>query len=91
MADDSKHKQDDDNDSKRHGKHHGKGGSGGGGLGSLLGGGILPVLKQVLGSYKHGGRVKKTGVYLIHKGEHVVPAKHRSAGKATRKHTVIKA
>ena len=28
--------------------------------------------QSLIGSFKRGGRVKKTGVYLIHKGEHVL-------------------
>ena len=27
-------------------------------------------------SMKKGGEVKKTGVYLLHKGEHVIPKKY---------------
>jgi hypothetical protein len=27
----------------------------------------------ILGSFKRGGRVKKTGAYLLHKGERVIP------------------
>lgn len=29
----------------------------------------------ILGSFKKGGRIPKTGAYLLHKGERVVPAK----------------
>lgn len=29
----------------------------------------------ILGSFKKGGRVKKTGAYILHKGEKVVPTK----------------
>lgn len=28
--------------------------------------------QSLIGSFKRGGRVKKTGVYLLHKGEHVL-------------------
>jgi hypothetical protein len=42
-------------------------------------------------SMKKGGPVRKTGLYHLHKGEHVVPAKGRSGRKAGRKRTVIKA
>ena len=28
--------------------------------------------QSLIGSFKKGGRVKKTGVYLLHKGEHVL-------------------
>lgn len=39
---------------------------------------------------KKGGRVKKTGLAVVHKGEYVVPAKHRTAKKASRKRTILK-
>jgi hypothetical protein len=64
---------------------------GSGGLGGLLGGGIIPVLQKVIGSYRHGGRVKKTGLYHLHKGENVIPAGKRRASKASHKRTVVKA
>lgn len=32
---------------------------------------------QALGSFKKGGKVPKTGLYKLHKGEKVVPAKKR--------------
>jgi len=35
--------------------------------------------KSPLPSYKKGGTVKKTGLAMMHKGEHVVPAKKESA------------
>lgn len=28
----------------------------------------------ILGSFKKGGKVKKTGAYLLHKGERVIPS-----------------
>lgn len=31
--------------------------------------------REILGSLKKGGKVNKTGVYLLHKGEKVTPAK----------------
>ena len=34
--------------------------------------------KTVLGSYKKGGKVKKTGLYKLHKGENVIPMKKKS-------------
>lgn len=34
-------------------------------------------VNAVQGSFKRGGRVKKTGVYRLHKGERVVPRKSR--------------
>jgi hypothetical protein len=39
--------------------------------------------------FKHGGRVRKTGVALVHRGELIIPAKRRST-KAPRKRTVVK-
>ena len=32
---------------------------------------------ELLGSFKKGGIVKKTGAYKLHKGEEVIPAKKR--------------
>lgn len=29
----------------------------------------------VIGSFRKGGHVKKTGAYILHKGERVIPAK----------------
>lgn len=38
--------------------------------------------RELLGSFKKGGIVKKTGAYKLHKGEEVIPAKKREmAGK----------
>jgi hypothetical protein len=38
--------------------------------------------RELLGSFKKGGTVKKTGIYKLHKGEEVVPAKKKEmAGK----------
>jgi len=46
------------------------------------------VKYKLLGSFKKGGKVKKTGAYILHKGERVVPpsgaCKMRS-GKRVRK------
>jgi hypothetical protein len=39
-------------------------------------------------TYKNGGRVKKTGLALVHKGEYVVPAK--GTRKASHKKTITK-
>ncbi len=33
------------------------------------------VINKVLGSYKKGGKVKKTGLYRLHKGEKVLTKK----------------
>jgi hypothetical protein len=49
--------------------------SGGGGRKSSLAGGALKALK--IPGFKKGGKVKKTGIYKLHKGETVVPA-HKS-------------
>ncbi len=56
--------------------------SGGGGstTSALIPGENIPV-------FKRGGRVKRTGLIYAHRGEHVIPAKHR---KVSRKHTVVK-
>jgi hypothetical protein len=35
--------------------------------------------RMALGSFKRGGRVKKTGIYKVHAGEKVVPAHTRKA------------
>jgi hypothetical protein len=52
----------------------------------------LPPMQVAPPQMKKGGPIKKTGVYLLHKNEYVVPAKHRSSGKrASHKKTVIKA
>ena len=40
-------------------------------------GGGLPG--RVMGSFKKGGKVKKTGVYKLHKGERVMPTTKLSA------------
>jgi hypothetical protein len=60
---------------------------GGGSAGGSSGGGnpwsILNVIKKSVGSFKNGGRVKRTGLALLHKGEHVVPAKHAKSRKRT--------
>jgi hypothetical protein len=67
------------------------------GSGSSGGGGnpwsILPIIKSSLGfggSKKKGGPIRKTGLYLLHRNEYVVPAKHRSTKKASHKHTITK-
>ena len=36
--------------------------------------------QEILGSFKHGGRVGKTGAYKLHKGETVIPTGMRSHG-----------
>ena len=38
-----------------------------------------PIKQPILGSKKKGGPIKKTGIYKLHKGERVVPAKAQSA------------
>jgi hypothetical protein len=44
----------------------------------LEGLGLDPSLaQQYAGSMKKGGPVKKTGIYKLHKGERVVPARKR--------------
>lgn len=46
------------------------------GLGGLVGEHYAYNL-PILGSFQRGGYVKKTGAYILHKGEHVVPNKRR--------------
>lgn len=41
------------------------------------------------GSFKNGGHVKKTGIYLLHKGEEVIPHK-RARAKTQRKKAIGK-
>jgi hypothetical protein len=63
-----------------------------GGAGSA--GGQAPSymsFQPVAGSLKKGGRVRKTGLYRLHKGEDVIPAKRRSGKATARKRTLIKA
>lgn len=36
---------------------------------------------ELLGNYKKGGHVKKTGIYRLHKGEEVIPKKKAMAKK----------
>ncbi len=36
------------------------------------------ALGQVLGSYKHGGTVPRTGLYKLHAGEKVIPAEKKT-------------
>jgi hypothetical protein len=36
---------------------------------------VNPLAGDVIGSRKHGGPIDKTGKYLLHKGEYVVPKK----------------
>lgn len=47
-----------------------------------------PALTALIPSMKSGGRVKKTGLVLLHRGEHVVPAKRSK--KTSSKRTIIK-
>jgi hypothetical protein len=47
------------------------------------------LFDRILGSRKKGGRIHKTGLYRVHKGEYVIPAK-RSTKKASRKRTATK-
>lgn len=51
-------------------------------FGKFFGGLVGAVgAKAVLGSFKKGGRVKKTGVYLLHAGERVIPVRKRKRSK----------
>lgn len=31
----------------------------------------------IIGSFKKGGKVRRTGAYILHKGEHVIPVRKR--------------
>lgn len=46
-------------------------------LGGVIGGYYGGAAGEILGSFKKGGRVKRTGHYLLHKGELVVPVRKR--------------
>lgn len=39
------------------------------------------IVNKVLGSFKKGGSVKKTGLYKLHEGEKVVSVKAMKKGK----------
>ena len=43
--------------------------------------------RELLGSFKKGGTVKKTGIYKLHKGEEVVPAKKKEMASKMNKHS----
>lgn len=48
--------------------------------GSIIGGHFGAaggMLIPVIGSFKKGGKVKRTGAYILHKGEHVVPVRKK--------------
>lgn len=82
------------------------GGLGGGALGSFVGGKLFGntgskiggdlgrTAGQIIGSdlipFKKGGRVKKTSVALLHKGEIVVPAKYAKDVSKTLKDKIKK-
>jgi hypothetical protein len=46
--------------------------------------------RQQMPSMKRGGRVKRTGPHLLHKGEFVVPAKQASRKASTHKRSIVK-
>jgi hypothetical protein len=71
---------------KEHKRHH----KGGGGSDDGNPFSILTVLKKNFGgSMKKGGHVKRTAMYMLHKGERVIPAKaHKKS--AARKRSVTK-
>lgn len=73
-----------------------KGGKGGGSSSGGAGGGnpwsILSLIGKSIPSLKGGGKVKKTGLHVLHKGEVVTPAhKARSRKRTTSKRTIVKA
>jgi hypothetical protein len=49
--------------------------------GEAAAGDVSGVSQGVRGSFKKGGRVKRTGIYKLHKGEKVTPATKRLAAK----------
>lgn len=53
---------------------------------------LAPALNAGLKGFKKGGPVKKTGVYMLHKNEYVVPAPRRSptSKRGSSKRTVVK-
>jgi hypothetical protein len=64
--------------------------AGGGGKGGGGGGGLISKIGSLFGgSKKKGGPVRKTGLYLVHKNEYVVPAK-RSGRKTSHKRAITK-
>lgn len=57
-------------------------------LGSKYGGmlaeyGVKRLIERlpILGSFKRGGNVRKTGAYILHKGEKVIPVKKKRSSK----------
>jgi|688.fasta_scaffold13686_8 hypothetical protein len=57
-------------------------------LGSKYGGmiaeyGVKRLIERlpILGSFKSGGNVRKTGAYILHKGEKVIPVKNKRRSK----------
>lgn len=38
-------------------------------------------MRGIAGGFKHGGRVHRTGVYKLHRGEHVIPARGKRRGR----------
>jgi hypothetical protein len=55
----------------------------------------LPSMASAVGdtipSFKRGGKVRKTGLALLHRGEHVIPASKSRSKKTSRAKTMIKA
>jgi hypothetical protein len=45
--------------------------------------------RELLGSFKKGGHVKKTGIYKLHKGEEVVPAKKKEMAEKMKRYQVL--
>lgn len=37
--------------------------------------------RGIPGGFKHGGRVHRTGIYKLHAGERVIPARSRRRGR----------
>ena len=49
-----------------------------------------PIQAGQIQSFKKGGRVKKTGLALVHRGELVIPAKRRHVKNASHKKSIVK-
>lgn len=43
----------------------------------------MKLKRELLGGFKKGGKVKKTGLYKVHKGEEVIPKKKAMSKRMT--------
>jgi hypothetical protein len=51
---------------------------------------LIPLKTATPSSLRKGGRVKRTGLALVHRGEYVIPAKRSRSRKSGGKRTIIK-